>query len=1006
MADTFRLLPPAVRSEWIERPRVVQVLDRRFELDVLTVVAPAGYGKTTALAQALAANDDQARGLDVWLQCSPADGDADVLGAALLVATGLPEPGAGFVGSAGRVADAVLRLAPQPVCLVLDDLHLLDPDSDGMALLDELVGCLPTNGHLLLSGRTRPPLRTARLRAGGRAEEVVADDLAFDDEEVDRVLPGVGDPTVVRWPAMATLLGGGRDGDTVDFLLEEVVTALDEERVAVLAALAHVRTVDDDLARAASKGEYDAAELLGQLPLVHRTAVGTFQMHDLWREAFAAAHRGPAVSRALGRIAEHRQAEKLHLEAAELFAAAGDPDGVGRAAEALAIRPLMFATVGDLRQMAALASSTIPDRPITAVLRASVAMTGDERASAAAFEDAADAARAAGDVRVEAIALTNAANMHGVVNPYGFPAWLADRAGDLAEAGDPLGAALSATLRALAARAESDPERAVELLRAPAGNGVGVPRVQYAFAMCDLGRPEEVAASDDTEDAGAAGGQYLAQAIWLRGDLPPEVALEVGRSLAEPGDHRQVAHVQISTNGVLSLVAVAADDPAEARRFADRAASWTGQTGSRYVQSFIALADAATVLVEERGEAGEAAAAERLARMLDLVPVEPWPYRAYLYALPLLYLLAPRVRAPIDGCRFGSALTAAQRAGQALVALRERDDPGPAQELPWHRPNLLRAHVPPPFLGELAASAAAAGHGAVSEVLAQLPSPRENLQTATLLGHVPTASWAQARVAQLPARPDYDLHVEALGSLTMTRGGTLITDEAWSRRERVRQLLAYLLLHRRAGRRRAAEDLWPDLALDRALQNLRVNLSHLQRVLQPSREAEAPAWFVRAEADLLEVAPAGFEVDTEVFERACLDARRLDEQAKGSLAIAGYRVAAALYRGDYLQDWPDAEWAAPERVRLRALATGAICRLGELVLARGEPEEATAWATAVLRHEPLLERGHRLFVRGLAGQGNRPASVEAVRDLIRRLEAERLQPEPETVRLAESLGVA
>jgi hypothetical protein len=82
-----------------------------------------------------------------------------------------------------------------------------------------------------------------------------------------------------------------------------------------------------------------------------------------------------------------------------------------------------------------------------------------------------------------------------------------------------------------------------------------------------------------------------------------------------------------------------------------------------------------------------------------------------------------------------------------------------------------------------------------------------------------------------------------------------------------------------------------------------------------------------------------------------------------------------------------------------------MCRLGELLLARGEPEDATAWAGVALRHEPLLERAHRLFIRGLAGQGNRPGSVTAAQDLLRRLDDEELQPEHETVRLAESLGV-
>lgn len=1003
MTDTFRLVPPAVRGDWIERPRLTHLLARRFNVDVLLVVAPAGYGKTAALAAAVAANADERLGVDVWFQCDRGDDDADVLAAGLLVATGLPAPGPGFAGSAERVADALLRLAPRQVCLILDDVHLLDPDGAGAALLGDLVEQLPAHAHLVVSGRSRPRLRLARRRAQGRVDELGIDELAFDDAERLRLTAedGDGDLSVARWPAMAALLGRGEGSETVEFLLEEVASAEGAERVDLLTALAHVRTVDDEVAQAASKGELDAAALLGELPLVHRTPTRAYQMHDLWREALTSAPLSVGARRALGRIAQLRLDQYRHREATELFVAAGDPGGVTAAAEAFALHPLMFVSVGDLRRMADLTTASAPDEPMTAVLNATVAMTGDERMSADAFIAAADVAAAAGEDRVEAIALYNAANMIGVVEPYGFPGWLIERADALADRGDQLGASLSAVLQAHAARAAGDPDRAADLLREPQAATSTLPRVQHAFAMSDLGRPEEVATPDDLDDAAQAGGQYAAQAIWLRGEVSPELALELGRGLVDSADARQVAHVQISTHGVLALVAAAAGDVAEARRLADQAASWTGQTASTYVQTFVALADAATLLLEQ----GEEASGARLARMLRVVPVEPWPYRSYLYALPLLYALAPTARDALDRCRFGPALTEAQRAGQALVRLREHDDPEPALALPWHRPWLLRAHVLPPHLAQLAAAAAAAGHGEVGQVLDELPSLRDHLQAAVGLEHEPTRTWAESRIARLPARPGHDLSVQVLGTVRAARGATPIADEPWVRRERVRQLLALLLLHRRLSRRQASELLWPDLEPERALQNLRVNLNHLQRVLQPARDRSEPPWFVQVDQDRLAVADEGVVVDAERFEHCCLEARRLDDQARGSQAIEAHREAAALYQGDYVAEWPDAEWAEVERVRLRSLAVVTMARLGELLLARGEPEEASSWAAVSLRHEPLLERAHRLLIRSLAGQGNQPASRTAMEELLARLRDDGIEPERDTLLLADRLGV-
>src|SRR5690606_14004496 len=105
--------------------------------------------------------------------------------------------------SAADVADALLRLGPRSVCLVLDDLHTIDVASDGFALLRDLVDRLPGNAHLLLSSRTMPALPLSRRFVAGVAEQLGREELAYDDDEIDRIYAGeVVDRLAASWPAL------------------------------------------------------------------------------------------------------------------------------------------------------------------------------------------------------------------------------------------------------------------------------------------------------------------------------------------------------------------------------------------------------------------------------------------------------------------------------------------------------------------------------------------------------------------------------------------------------------------------------------------------------------------------------------------------------------------------------------------------------------------------------------------------------------------------------------
>src|SRR5215211_2311790 len=71
---------------------------------------------------------------------------------------------------------------PRDFALVLDDYHVIEADSIHRALAF-LLEHMPPQMHLVIAGRTDPPLPLARLRARGQLAELRAADLRFTTEE-------------------------------------------------------------------------------------------------------------------------------------------------------------------------------------------------------------------------------------------------------------------------------------------------------------------------------------------------------------------------------------------------------------------------------------------------------------------------------------------------------------------------------------------------------------------------------------------------------------------------------------------------------------------------------------------------------------------------------------------------------------------------------------------------------------------------------------------------------
>ena len=151
----MRQEPPAFRRASVLRPRLLERLRDRFTARVTVVVAPAGFGKTTLLAQAVAENRLSPRGTEFWLTCIADDVAGSSLAEGLCHGLGVTPPG-GLDAAVDKIVETTWHHSPDEVALVIDDVHEIAAHSPGADVLTRLAAGLPRNGHLVLSGRQAP----------------------------------------------------------------------------------------------------------------------------------------------------------------------------------------------------------------------------------------------------------------------------------------------------------------------------------------------------------------------------------------------------------------------------------------------------------------------------------------------------------------------------------------------------------------------------------------------------------------------------------------------------------------------------------------------------------------------------------------------------------------------------------------------------------------------------------------------------------------------------------
>jgi LuxR family transcriptional regulator, maltose regulon positive regulatory protein len=194
-----KLHVPVLRPGVVSRTALVNRLRVTTGCPVVAVTAPAGYGKTTLLAQ-WAARDKRAF---AWVSVDERDNDPVVLLRHLAAAihrvealearvlTALSSPGKSMWAAAIPRLGSVLASRELPLVIVLDDAHRLN-SRDSVGAVSALVDHMPPGSMLVLAGRVQPRLRIAALRAGGRLVELGVDELSLSGREGSVLLASAG----------------------------------------------------------------------------------------------------------------------------------------------------------------------------------------------------------------------------------------------------------------------------------------------------------------------------------------------------------------------------------------------------------------------------------------------------------------------------------------------------------------------------------------------------------------------------------------------------------------------------------------------------------------------------------------------------------------------------------------------------------------------------------------------------------------------------------------------
>jgi len=281
-------------------------------------------------------------------------------------------------------------------------------------------------------------------------------------------------------------------------------------------------------------------------------------------------------------------------------------------------------------------------------------------------------------------------------------------------------------------------------------------------------------------------------------------------------------------------------------------------------------------------------------------------------------------------------------------------------------------------VGEVEESAAAAAAPTVATLPKRTPSAEKPPETAE----------AETTTA--------GLRIFALGPARVQRGGRPLASPDWILKPR--ELLFYLLCHPKGRtKEQIGLALWPEASTAQLRSSFHDAVYRLRRALGGKE------WIVFEKGRYAFDRSLPYSFDVEDFEEHLSEARRLRLESPEQ-TIRHLQKVVDLYRGDFLEDSTEGEWATERQEELSREYQEVLLLLGRLLFAQDRHAEAAEAYRKTIAHDELLEEAHRELMRCHAALGERGRALRHYEELVELLDEQLgTPPAPETSALHERL---